>query len=37
MGGVAGAAKERPAFDELWQFVTGLDLPRQGDILEGVR
>lgn len=30
--GVAGAAKERPAFDELWNYVTTLDQPRQGDL-----
>jgi hypothetical protein len=27
--GVAGADKERRAFDDLWSYVTGLDLPRQ--------
>lgn len=27
--GVAGADKERDSFDELWTYVTGLDLPRQ--------
>lgn len=31
--GVAGAVKERAAFDELWAFVAGLDLPRQLDLL----
>lgn len=35
--GVAGADKERPAFDELWAYVTGLDLPRQGDLFAGAR
>ncbi|WP_433531245.1 hypothetical protein ACQPYA_03805 [Micromonospora sp. CA-263727] len=30
---VAGATKERPAFDELWRFVHRLDLPRQLDAL----
>lgn len=32
--GVAGVAdKQRPAFEQLWDFVTALDLPRQGDLL----
>ncbi|MEV0732426.1 hypothetical protein [Polymorphospora sp. NPDC050346] len=34
---VAGATKERRAFDELWQAVLGLDLPRQLDILVNSR
>jgi hypothetical protein len=31
---VAGADKERDAFDELWTWVLSLDLPRQGDLFE---
>jgi len=31
--GVAGADKQRPAFEELWTWVRGLDLPRQLDLL----
>lgn len=37
--GVAGAAKERPAFDELWQWVTAIPLDRQIEMvldLDGV-
>lgn len=30
---VAGATKERPAFDELWRYVHRLNLPRQLDML----
>ncbi|XTZ13858.1 hypothetical protein ACQSSU_20390 [Micromonospora echinospora] len=35
--GVAGVPdKERPAFDELWWYVKGLGLDRQGDLLADV-